>query len=608
MKFFSLSSIAHGAVAAAKRFPLAILCGVTVTITAILMIQFDEPSPHAPVVQIFFTALLGIPFFIGLRLLGERTGGSSAAKAGLQALGVLLLFGYWWTLPPNPLEAPEYHMIRFALLFLSAHFFVAVAPYLRTGELNGFWHYNETLFLRVLVTGLYAFVLFIGLTVALAAVKHLFELDIPGKRYGQLFALIGGTFTPFFFLSMVPEDFPALQSDERYPKPLKIFTQFVLLPLVTVYLVILYAYMIKIAAQWSWPQGWVANLVLGFSVAGMFSLLLLHPIRSNAENVWIRTYARWFYVALVPLVVLLLLSIGRRVGEYGLTENRYFVIVLGCWLTAMVLLAIFRKGPGIRLIPVSLGVLAFLSAVGPWSASSVSLRDQMGRFERVLASNGMLVDGKAHRAKQPLSFDDAKTLSGAMWYIFVNHGQQPLQKYFDTDLYTLAGDSTSTEEHQSRSPRVGNVCAYLGVEFVDQWQVRDNLTHNFRVKSHPAADIAGFDLMMSIGGNSAQKGDTVATSGGSYHFWFSRERPAMLMEDPSGKTFTVPVDTLVARLERSVGPNMFWDVPGERMRFEWQGEGIRLLGLADQVWVEKRADTLRVTQIRGRILVGKLPG
>jgi hypothetical protein len=41
-------------------------------------------------------------------------------------------------------------------------------------------------------------------------------------------------------------------------------------------------------------------------------------------NEWIRTFTKRFFFALFPLIVLLILAVGRRVSEYGVTENRYF--------------------------------------------------------------------------------------------------------------------------------------------------------------------------------------------------------------------------------------------------------------------------------------------
>ena len=83
------------------------------------------------------------------------------------------------------------------------------------------------------------------------------------------------------------------------------------------------------------PSGWIGYLVSSVAALGILSLLLVHPIKERKENGWIRTYGRWFYLALVPSIVMLLLAIWQRIAQYGITEKRYFLIVLSLWLAGM---------------------------------------------------------------------------------------------------------------------------------------------------------------------------------------------------------------------------------------------------------------------------------
>ncbi len=130
---------------------------------------------------------------------------------------------------------------------------------------------------------------------------------------------------------------------------------------------------------WSWPKGWVANLVLGFAVTGILSLLLVYPIQQQEENRWIRIFSKWYYVALIPLVIMLLLAIGRRISEYGVTENRYFVLAMGLALAGIVLYFFFSPAQNLKIVPIVLCILAFFSAFGPWGAFRVSENSQAQR-------------------------------------------------------------------------------------------------------------------------------------------------------------------------------------------------------------------------------------
>jgi hypothetical protein len=93
----------------------------------------------------------------------------------------------------------------------------------------------------------------------------------------------------------------------------------------------------------------------------------------------------------LPLA-LMYIGILIRIGAYGFTEPRYFVLILGIWVTAFTAMAIFQR-PEKRfnvLAPTLLAALAVLAVLGPWSAFNVSLMSQTARFESILVRNSML--------------------------------------------------------------------------------------------------------------------------------------------------------------------------------------------------------------------------
>src|SRR5690606_39092070 len=122
--------------------------------------------------------------------------------------------------------------------------------------------------------------------------------------------------------------FTAAPSAAQYPKGLKIFTQYVLIPLMTIYLGILLVYETKILLEWEMPKGIVATLILGYAVFGILSLLLVWPIKGDDGNRWVQLFARFFYLMMIPLIILLVLAVYTRVSSYGFTEERYILVVL----------------------------------------------------------------------------------------------------------------------------------------------------------------------------------------------------------------------------------------------------------------------------------------
>ena len=211
------------------------------------------------------------------------------------------------------------------------HLLAAVLPYAGVDEPNGFWQYNRALFLRFLTAGIYSAVLFVGLALALAALDNLLGVSVPEESYFRLLATIAFVFNTWFFVAGVPPDLPALEAYTDYPKGLRVFAQFILVPLVIVYLLIVTAYLGRVIVTRVWPSGWTGYLVSALATVGILAILLVHPERDRKDQPWIEIYARWFYVGLFPSIIMLLLAIWQRLGQYGITERRYLLSVLALW-------------------------------------------------------------------------------------------------------------------------------------------------------------------------------------------------------------------------------------------------------------------------------------
>lgn len=402
-----LPSLTHALAQAgqvARRFPLTLLCAAVLCVAGCTTVHStnEEVAQAGWVFPLGSAAALGLPLTLALALAGERYGWRRAAYRAAQAGALALLAGWALLAPALPGLVWD---LRLAVLLLGLHLLVAAAPYLpelrREADTPGFWRYNETLLLRLLLAGLYSGVLYAGCALALVAVRELFGWYTDSDWFGYLFVGLASLFNTWFFLAGVPRDWAALEQPAPYPRGLKVFTQFVLLPLVGLYVVILYAYLLRILVQWELPQGWVSVLILALAVAGIFALLLIHPLRHDPENTWIRTFARWFYRALFPLLGLLAVAIGTRIREYGITEERYFVVLLAAWLLGMALYFLWRRGQGIIWIPVTLAGLAFAAAGGPWGAFATAERSQLHQLreltERYPLLQGGRFDGAAAR-------------------------------------------------------------------------------------------------------------------------------------------------------------------------------------------------------------------
>ena len=151
---------------------------------------------------------------------------------------------------------------------------------------------------------------------------------------------------------------------------------YVLTPALLLYAVILYLYCIRIGVTWSLPKGGVAYIVVGF-VSAAFVLKGFQPFLS-------RTYYSWFYRYVpfyaVPPLVLYWIGACYRIGQYGYTELRVYLVAVGAILTGTELLFMTRRlgrySYAAWLAVVSLAAVTYVPGI---TAKDIEHRSQTGR-------------------------------------------------------------------------------------------------------------------------------------------------------------------------------------------------------------------------------------
>lgn len=547
MKIPSLQLTLQKAVETLRRFPLPML--IAATAAAILMYLVDIGNSNKllaeDLAKICLTLSLALPAFTGLAALQERYGFKLSLIGGLYILFAVLLIGFYYTVGT---DENYKDIVYYLMISLAGHMFVAFAPFLLHHEVNGFWQYNKSLFLNFLTAGLYSAVLFGGLSLAILAIDQLFEVYISENTYLRLFIFISTVFNTWFFLSVFPKDVADLQHVEDYPKPLRVFTQFVLLPLITTYLLILYVYSARIILTMHWPQGWVSYLVVGFSTAGILALLLIWPLRDDDRYTWIKVYAKWFFMALFPLVILLFFSIYMRVSQYGITINRYYIILLALWLTGMALYFLVSKKKNIKVIPMSLFVLALISAFGPLSSINISVKSQMKRLVDVAEKNEFWSEGKLVPLAdgKKLSDVDAEVVWSTVDYIIDAEGVESLKEITSLDVDGLM-------QKHGRYSTADAVLTELKIEYSRYGNyASERMEFHFYSNSYNAPlKVEGytyqFDVNFYVSGNSEEK-EIVLDSGNVLLLDLDYGRLRVTSKETSAVLFNVNLDPLVKKI------------------------------------------------------------
>jgi hypothetical protein len=597
MRLPSLDQIADGTRAALVRFPGPLLAALLATISAFVWIG-DRVAGDEPAMRLLASAILAMPLGVaGTVGLERRFGDSTLARVGGLLVAALVIPLYWLGFPRWTEDIQASRFLHLAILF---HLLVAFVPFIGHHEPNAFWQFNRRLFERWLLGVVYAAALFVGLSLALLALDKLFGAGVPDRTYARLWATMAFLFHPLFFLAGAPRDLAALEPDRSWPGGLRAFARFVLVPLTTIYLLILTAYFVKVVATGAWPSGWIGWLVSGAASVGILTLLLSGPPATRHEAPWASLFERWFWPAVLPAAIMLLLAIWKRVDQYGITERRYFLAVLALWLLGIAMAFTIRRRLDLIVIPVSLAVVAAAIFAGPWGAYQSARRSQYARLEAALQSTGALSAGRLTNVAESADREAAGEAANIVRYLVRTHGSQRMVKWLG-DRGFIGSDLPADTSRYSRAYAEPFVTA-LGLAGYDASGERRYLWVNREAVT--AVEVTGFDLLVPIRHRSP--GDTLWPSGDTLSAGLGFDRRSVEVRRGNLLLSTIglneAIDSLAAwRLRTPSG-----SPPPDSLLSVRAPDGSARLYIR-QIGVRDSAGTWRAEQLDGEVLLRLSP-
>ncbi len=169
------------------------------------------------------------------------------------------------------------------------------------------------------------------------SVQYIFEIWQYGERrfmaYSSSIAFAG--ILPLLFLLFNREE----EKEAGVNKLFNVLLNYVLSPALLIYAVILYLYFVKVTVLWSLPKGAVAYIVVSF-ISATFILKSCQPFLERRYYEWFYRYSSWI---VLPALAMYWVGTFYRINQYGYTEARVYLVVVGAILTGTVLLFFFRR-------------------------------------------------------------------------------------------------------------------------------------------------------------------------------------------------------------------------------------------------------------------------
>ena len=319
------------------------------------------------------------------------------------------------------LQTNDYNNFKFwALIPISIILFVLI-PILNKENKE---KYLQSEFSDFVITYIFAAVLFVGIAIVLTTISYLFfssNNDFFFRLTTYSFWFIAEVFGASLFLSLLKKPDDDLENYE-FPSIFNLLIKFVIIPLIVIYTGVLYIYMAKTVISMQLPKGLISHLVLWYTAFSVIIMILITPF--TQKDKFLGNFKKYFPYFSIPLIFASLFALFQRIYQYGITEKRYYVLILIFWLLFCVIL--FIRKMNITGIFISLIACVVIAVYTPFSAKSVSNFSQKERLKRMLVKYGALKDGKISKITQKLTNRQGSHIHTTIQYISSNSDIQKL--------------------------------------------------------------------------------------------------------------------------------------------------------------------------------------
>jgi len=398
----------EGLIYAVMRYPLTSIFLIATAVVNGVSIQISGFDQYD---RLLATCIVGVLVSLVAQGVYERFF-TEVVKRWLLALGAVIVTGLYYL---TMINAPDFSLIisiRTAVLV-----FALVIAFIWIPTIKSKLVFDQSfliVFKAFFTSGFFALVIMLGVSLILGATDQLL-FNIGYRAYPHAGNIIFAVFAPMYFLSLIPRYYTDKQEVEQrvtWSRFLEILVAYIIIPLVSVFTVILVLYILLNIRGEFWTDNLLEPMLVTYSIIVIFVYILGGTLENKLGN----QFKRIFPKVLVPIVLFQTLASFLKIQEEGLTHGRYFVILYGIFAIISGVLFSIYKGKKNGVVALLLIVLSIISIVPPVDAFSVSRRSQITQLEEVLMDNGMLINGEIQRATE-ISEEDQRIISNITSYM-----------------------------------------------------------------------------------------------------------------------------------------------------------------------------------------------
>ena len=387
-----------------KRFPLAVAFAIFTTIAFIYVFESYGSINYSKLTYwLFIYPITATMIALTISLVQESRKKFSIIPhivAGAIWLAVSIALAFYFVSTNNYTER-TYVFATWLFIYTTSFLSIFVAPFFKQKDENGFWVFLMKNAKAAVIAGAISAVLFASIEGLLFGFSNLFDIEVSNRPYTYSAIICSCTIFPILFFSGIPSIDESLQEAPALNKFQVSTNKFLFLPILSLYIILLYAYIAKIIIQWEMPKGMVSYLVSVSMLLLLLRVTLMHPERIDPKPSFEKKLLKILPTACIPLVILMSVGILRRISDYGISEDRYYIAAVNIFYYIIIAILLIdkikRKSKYIAIVFCS---MFFILTNGPLSAINVTHRVWMESIKTALAEEGY--------NKFPLNFEDSK--------------------------------------------------------------------------------------------------------------------------------------------------------------------------------------------------------
>ncbi len=413
---------------AISRYPLTVIFLIAASIVNAMGINRDEPY-----YKLLLTFVVGAFLSFTQQAAFERFFKKFLHRFILMIISALLTLCYFLIVNQYTSTSLE------TWIRTSVALFALVIAYIWVPVIKSTVSFNESFmstFKSFFNSLLFSVVLFIGISLIITAIDLLL-FHVNERSYMHALNIISVLFGPIYFLSLIPiypgasaltnnilkdnfkfDNESINHEDEKIikasicPKFLEILLSYIMIPLLSIYTVILVIYIAKNITTKFWTDNRLEPMLVGFAI----TVILVYILVSKLENKFAHLFRKVFPKVLVPIVVFQIVSSVLKIQDTGITHGRYYVILFGIFAALSGIFLSFipvRKNGIVAILLIS---FSLFSIIPPVDAFTISRTNQQKMLQNILIKNNMLLDNKII-PNTSISEEDKKIISISINYL-----------------------------------------------------------------------------------------------------------------------------------------------------------------------------------------------